>query len=282
MHYIDFLPGQPQSLGPTLASTARAAEDIGAAMFALADHMFQMEAVGRVDDPFLEAYTAMGFVAGRTRTIPLASLVSPVTFRYPGVLAKSIATLDVLAGGRAVLGLGTGWNRREHDALGIPFPAASVRLDMLEETVHVCRQMWSDDIGPYTGKHFHLRETVCEPRPLRPPPILIGGSGERRTLRIVAELADAWNTTETLERLPHKLDALRRHCDAVERDFAEIVLTASNFMDPFADIDGYLRATEHYAQLGFDVVTVGPLPGHPDPVGFVERLGDEVVAHFNR
>lgn len=96
------------------------------------------------------------------------------------------------------------------------------------------------------------------------------------------ELAGAWNTTETLERLPHKLEALRRHCDAVERNSAEILLTASNFMDPFADIDGYLRATEQYARLGFDVVTVGPLPGHPDPVGFVERLGDEVVARITR
>lgn len=277
IHYIDFLPGDAERLGPTLAATARAAEDAGAEMFSLADHFFQMEGVGRAEDPFLEGYTSMGYLAGLTERITLTMLVTGVTYRYPGVLAKTMTTLDVLAGGRTMFGIGAAWYDREHHALGIPYPPLSERFEMLEETLQICLQMWSADDGPYEGSHYRLAETICRPQPLRRPPILIGGSGERKTLRLVAQYADVWNSTSSLDELPHKIDVLRRHCDAVGRDFSEIRLTAAYYVDPFADIDQYLRTLDRYAALGIDLINTGPLPGNPDPAGWVTRFGDRVL-----
>jgi F420-dependent oxidoreductase-like protein len=277
VHYIDFLPGAPEKLGPTMAAAAKAAEEAGAGMFTLADHLFQMEPMGRAEDPFLEGYTSMGFLAGQTERIPLAMLVTGVTYRYPGVLAKAMTTLDVLSQGRSMFGVGAAWYEREHLALGVPYPPLKDRFEMLEETLQICLQMWSDDDGPYKGKHYQLAETICEPQPIRRPPILIGGDGEKKTLRMVAQYADVWNSTSGLDELPHKIDVLRRHCDAVGRDFADIRLTAGLFTDLFADLDGYLRSIDQYAALGLDLVNVGPLPGNPDPVGWVKRLGDEVI-----
>jgi F420-dependent oxidoreductase-like protein len=277
VHYIDFLPGAPEQLGPTMAAAAKAAEDAGAGMFTLADHLFQMEGMGRADDPFLEGYTSMGFLAGQTQRIPLVMLVTGVTYRYPGVLAKAVTTLDVLSQGRSLFGIGAAWYEREHLALGVPYPPVKDRFEMLEETLQICRQMWSDDDGPYDGKHYQLAETICQPQPIRRPPILIGGDGEKKTLRMVAQYADVWNSTSGVDELPHKLDVLRRHCDDVGRDFSGIRLTAGFFTDPFADLDGYLRSVDQYAALGFDLLNSGPFPGNPDPVGWVKRLGDEVI-----
>jgi F420-dependent oxidoreductase-like protein len=282
IHHIDFLPGPPETLGPTLAATAKAAEDAGATMFTLADHLFQMEAMGRAEDPFLEGYTSMGFLAGQTQRITLTMLVTGVTYRYPGVLAKTMTTLDVLAQGRTNFGIGAAWYEREHLALGIPYPPVKDRFEMLEETLQICQQMWSGDDGPYHGKHYQLAETICQPQPVRRPPILIGGDGEKKTLRMVAQYADVWNSTSSVEELPHKLDVLRRHCDAVGRDFADIRLTAGFFTDPFADLDAYLRSADQYAALGFDLLNSGPLPGDPDPVGWVNRVGDEVIPRLPR
>ena len=277
IHYIDFLPGDPGALGPMLARTAVAAERAGADMFTLADHFFQMEGVGKAEDPFLEGYTSMGFLAGQTERITLTMLVTGVTYRYPGLLAKIATTLDVLSQGRSMLGLGAAWYEREHTALGVPYPPLRDRFEMLEETLRICLQMWSDNDGPYQGKHYQLAETICQPQPIRRPPIYLGGSGEKKTLRMVAQYADLWNTTTPLGELPHKLDVLRRHCDTVGRDFAEIRLTAGQFADPFADPDSYLKTAEGYAALGFDLLNVGPLPGNPDPAGWVARYGDEVA-----
>ena len=277
VHYIDFLPGAPEKLAPTLAATVRAAEEGGVDVFTLADHFFQMENFGRAEDPFLEGYTTMGYLAALTERITLTMLVTGVTYRYPGVLAKTVTTLDVLCGGRSMFGIGAAWYDREHHALGIPYPPLSDRFEMLEETLQICRQMWSDDDGPYEGKHYQLAETICQPQPIRRPPILIGGSGEKKTLRMVAQYADAWNASSTLEELPHKLDVLRRHCDTVGRDIADIQLTVGYFADPFADVDDYLRTLEQYAALGFDTINTGPWPGNPDPAGWVKRLGDEVI-----
>ncbi len=240
-------------------------------MFTLADHFFQMENVGRAEDPFLEGYTTMGYLAALTDRITLTMLVTGVTYRHPGVLAKTMTTLDVLSGGRSMFGIGAAWYDREHHALGIPYPPLKDRFEMLEETLQICQQMWSDDDGPYEGKHYQLAETICQPQPIRRPPILIGGSGEKKTLRMVAQYADVWNASSTLEELPHKLDVLRRHCDdAGGRDFSEIRLTAGFFEDPFSDVDGYLRALDQYAALGFHTMWTGPLPGNPRPGG----LGD--------
>jgi F420-dependent oxidoreductase-like protein len=277
LHFIDFLPGA-QRLGPTLADTVKAAEQGGMTMFTLADHFFQMEGVGRAEDPFLECYTSLGFLAGQTQKITLTSLVTGVTYRYPGVLAKIVTTLDVLSQGRSMFGIGAAWYEREHVGLGIPYPSVSERFEMLEETIQICRQMWSDNDGPYEGKHYRLAETICEPQPIRRPPILIGGGGEKKTLRLVAQYADVWNSTaQTVDELKHKIEVLNRHCDAVGRDPAEIRKTAGLLGDPFDNLDDYLKTLESYAELGIDLVNVGPLPGNPDPVGFVRRLGDEVM-----
>lgn len=278
LHFIDFLPGDPARLGPTLAEAAKAAEQGGATLFTLADHFFQMEAMGRAEDPFLEGYTSLGFLAGQTTTIELSLLVTGVTYRYPGLLAKAVTTLDVLSQGRSMLGLGAAWYDREHAALGFPYPSVSQRFEMLEETLQICRQMWSDNDGPYQGKHYQLAETICAPQPIRRPPVLIGGDGEKKTLRLVAQYADIWNSTVTeVDAIKHKIEVLNRHCQAVGRDPGEIRKTVGYFVNPFEDLDGYFRTVEGYAGLGVELVNAGPFPGNPDSVGFVRRLGDEVI-----
>jgi len=282
VHFIDFLPGDAAALTPALLATATAAEDIGATLFTLADHFFQMEAVGRAEDPFLEGYTSLGYLAGRTTDIELALLVTGVTYRHPGLLAKTVTTLDVLSGGRSMFGIGAAWYEREHLALGVPYPSVSTRFEMLEETLQICQQMWSDNDGPYDGKHYHLAETLCVPQPIRRPPVLIGGGGEKKTLRLVAQYADVWNSTDSeIDVLTHKLDVLRRHCDTVGRDVAEIRKTVGFFEDPFADVDGYLKKLERLAELGVDMINTGPVPGSPDPAGFVKRFGDEVMPRMS-
>jgi F420-dependent oxidoreductase-like protein len=279
VHFIDFLPGDPAALGPTLADAAKAAEQGGATLFTLADHFFQIESLARAEDPFLEGYTSLGFLAGQTATIDLSLLVTGVTYRYPGMLAKTVTTLDVLSGGRSMFGIGAAWYDREHTALGFPYPPLSTRFEMLEETLQICEQMWSEDNGPYNGKHYQLAETICEPQPIRRPPILIGGDGEKKTLRLVAQYADIWNSTATeVDELKHKIDVLNRHCDAVGRDPGEIRKTVGLLVaDPFEDTDGYLKTTERFAELGVEMINVGPFPGNPDPVGFIRRLGDELI-----
>jgi F420-dependent oxidoreductase-like protein len=280
VHFIDFLPGDPAKLGPTLADAATAAEQGGATLFTLADHFFQMENLGAAEDPFLEGYTSLGFLAAQTTTIDLSLLVTGVTYRYPGVLAKAVTTLDVLSKGRSMLGLGAAWYDREHAALGIPYPPLRERFEMLEETLQICQQMWSDNDGPYDGKHYQLAETICAPQPVRRPPILIGGDGEKKTLRLVAQYADVWNSMERdVDVLKHKIDVLNRHCDNVGRDPGTIRTTSGGLalLNPFEDIDAYLKTVQRFAELGVDMINVGPLPGNPDPVGYIRRLGDELV-----
>lgn len=280
LHFIDFLPGDPARLGPTLADAAKAAEQGGATLFTLADHFFQMEQLGPAQDPFLEGYTSLGFLAAQTTKIELALLVTGVTYRYPGVLAKAVTTLDVLSQGRSMLGLGAAWYEREHAALGIPYPPLSARFEMLEETLQICRQMWSEDDRAYTGTHYQLNETICEPQPIRRPPILIGGDGEKKTLRLVAQYADVWNSmSDNVEELEHKIEVLNGHCETVARNPSDIRKTCGGLTgtDPFGDTDEFLKTVERYAALGVDMINIGPLPGNPDPVGFIRRLGDEVI-----
>jgi F420-dependent oxidoreductase-like protein len=280
VHFIDFLPGDPARLGPTLADAAKAAEQGGATMFTLADHFFQMENLGPAGDPFLEGYTSLGFLAGQTNAIDLTLLVTGVTYRYPGVLAKAVTTVDVLSRGRSMLGLGAAWYEREHVALGIPYPPLRARFEMLEETLQICLQMWSDNDGQYNGEHYQLAETICAPQPIRRPPILIGGDGEKKTLRLVAQYADIWNSMVTdVDEFKHKADVLNRHCEAVGRDPGEIRKTVGGLLvvDPFEDTDEYLKTVERYAELGVELINLGPLPGNPDPVGYIRRLGDQLM-----
>lgn len=279
IHFVNFtLAGQPASLGPTLKATAQAAEDSGCSTLTMMDHWFQMEQLSRSEDPMLEGYTSLGFLAGQTQRITLGLLVTGVTYRHPGLLAKTVTTLDVLSEGRAQLGIGAAWYEREHVGLGVPFPPVSERFERLEETLQICLQMWSDDNGPYRGRHYQLAETICSPRPVRQPRprILVGGSGERKTLRLVARYADACNLfAPDPEVVAHKLEVLARHCDAESRDPATIQKTILAFADPLGDTDGFLSSMERYAALGVELVEVMP-PG-PDPAVWASRLGERVV-----
>jgi F420-dependent oxidoreductase-like protein len=278
IHNVRFdFAGAPESIAPTLAATARVAEDVGVSAITLMDHWFQMDQMAPATDPMLEGYTALGFLAAHTRTVRLGLLVTGVTYRHPGLLAKIIATLDVLSGGRAQLGIGAAWYEREHMGLGVPYPPVAERFERLEETLQICRQMWSDDNGTFDGRHYQLAETICEPRPISQPhpPILIGGGGERKTLRLVARYADACNLfAANPDEVAHKLDVLARHCDTDGRDPATVERTILFVRDPFADVDAFVAEMAGYARLG--VTTVDLMPAG-DPVAYVERVGKDIV-----
>jgi len=215
-----------------LADIARAAEEAGFDSLWVMDHFFQIRGVGPVEAEMLESYSTLGYLAGITERPTLGALVTGVIYRHPGMLVKAVTTLDVLSGGRAYFGLGTGWFEREALGLGIPFPSLKERFERLEETLQIALQMWSTDNGPYGGMHFQLAETLCNPQPIhRPhPPILIGGMGERKTLRLVAQYADACNlfARTGMETIRAKLDVLERHCETLERHYSEIEKTALN------------------------------------------------------
>lgn len=279
IHFANFtLPGGTAALGPTVSATARAADEAGAVWFTFMDHYFQMEQLGGPAQPMLEGYTALGFVAGQTQRVQLGLMVTGVTYRPPGLLAKIVTTLDVLSGGRAMLGIGAAWYDREHDGLGVPFPPVSERFERLEETLQIVEQMWSDDDGPYEGAHYRLTETACYPRPLQEPrpPIIIGGGGEKKTLLLVARYADACNLFATSPELVQgKLDVLARHCEAEGRDYARIRKTILSASDPLADPDAFLQEMEKYAAVGVDLVHL--MPSGPDPAAFAAGLGDYVI-----
>jgi F420-dependent oxidoreductase-like protein len=242
-----------------------------------------MEDLGGPPQPMLEGYTSLGFLAARTSSVELGLLVTGVTYRHPGLLAKIVTTLDVLSGGRALLGIGAAWYDREHAGLGVPFPPTAERFERLEEALQICRQMWSEDDGPFEGSHYQLAETVCVPPPLRAggPRILVGGSGERKTLRFVARYADACNLFGfPVEEMKRKIEVLDRHCEAEGRDAAEVQRTVIVGEDPLQDPDAFFTLMEQYAALGIDQVWVGPQAD--DPAGSVGRLCDEVLPRLQQ
>ncbi len=266
VHVMRFTwPGETPAIGPTLTSLVRTAEDIGVRTLSVMDHWFQMEMLWSVDEPMLEGYTTLAFAAGKTDRLRLRLLVGGVTYRHPGLLAKTVTTLDVLSGGRAELGLGAAWFEREHRGLGVPFPPLRERYERLEETIQICFQMWSPDHGPYVGTHYQLAETLCSPQPVSSPRprLLIGGGGEKKTLRLVATYADACNLIGDPETVGHKVEVLRRHCADVGRDPAEIEVTAlSQLPDDTAD-DAVLREAEAFAQAGVRTLVVGSAVSDP-------------------
>lgn len=277
IHNPDFsFPGGTEQIARHLSATARAAEAGGASTFTLMDHWFQMEQRAPASDPMLEGYTGLGFLAGLTTEIELGLLVTGVTYRHPGLLAKTVTTLDVLSGGRAMLGLGAAWYEREHLALGVPYPPLKERFERLEETLQIVRQMWSDDDGPFSGEHYRLAETICSPQPLHTPRILIGGSGEKKTLRFVARYADACNLFDSgIDGVAHKIEVLRGHCDVEGRDAADISITVIAGDDPLAGSDAFLAKMEAFAGLGVEQVWVSPQGN--DPAAWVERFSESVV-----
>jgi F420-dependent oxidoreductase-like protein len=263
--------GGPSGIGAGVADLAERAEGLGVRTLSFMDHFFQMDWMAPAEDPMLEGYTALGFVAGRTQRLRMRLLVTGVTYRHPGLLAKSVTTLDVVSNGRAELGIGAAWYDREHRGLGVPFPPVSERFERLEEALQICLQMWSDDNGPYRGVHYQLEETLCSPMPVSTPRprILIGGSGERKTLRLVAQYADACNIFGGPDEVAHKVDVLRRHCDTLGRDVNDIEVTAM-YRDFPADAttDDILRGAEAFAKVGVSTVVTGSVGD--DPAAWLE------------
>jgi len=269
LHIPDFTwAGGPPALGRRLAEIALTAERAGFDRVSVMDHVWQIDHIGAPEQEMLESYTTLGYLAGCTERVKLLAVVSAVVYREPGLLAKAVSTLDVVSSGRAMLGIGAAWNEAEARGLGLPFPATGERFERLEEALQICLQMWSDDDGPYEGKYYRLARTLNCPQPLtRPhPPILIGGSGELKTLRLVARYADACNLFDTPE-LAHKLDVLREHCAREGRDFATIEKTVQTRFDlgPNGErVDETIGHLHALADLGIDlahgtVVDVGSL-----------------------
>jgi F420-dependent oxidoreductase-like protein len=250
-------PGGAAQLAPRLREIAQTADEGGLASLWVMDHFFQIPPVGAAELDMLEGYGALSYLAAVTRRASLGTLVTGVTYRNPGVLVKSVSTLDVLSGGRAILGIGAAWFEREHRGLGVPFPPLRERFERLEEALQIAHQMWSGNSGKYEGKHYQLAETLCVPQPLaRPrPPILIGGMGEQKTLRLVAQYADACNlfTHAGVAQVKHKLEVLRRHCDALGRDYARIEKTSLatlTLSDDAASLDAAIASCRALAAAG--------------------------------
>jgi F420-dependent oxidoreductase-like protein len=228
------------------------------------DHFFQIRSFGPPQREMLESYTALAFMAGLTSRVKLMTMVTGVTHRHPGVLAKTVTTLDVLSGGRAWLGIGAAWNQQEHLGLGIPFPPLGERFERLEETIQICLRMWSGDERPFEGRHYRLERPLNSPQSLtRPhPPILIGGGGERKTLRLVARYAGACNLFPT-PQMAHKLDVLKRHCETEDRDYDTIEKTCLFTFDvgeKGANVGKLIGRLKRFASLGIDTV-IGSVPG---------------------
>ena len=284
VHFMNFsgLGGNTQ-LGPKLAATAQAADDAGFTLLTMMDHWFQMEQFAPPQEPMLEGYTSLGFVAGKTKRLTLGLMVTGVMYRHPGLLAKIVTTLDVLSEGRAMFGVGAAWYQREHEGLGVPYPPISERFERLEETLQICKQMWSDNDGPYEGKYYQLAETICSPRPIQTPgpKILIGGGGEKKTLKLVAKYGDACNLFALgHDEVKRKLDILKDHCEAEGRDYNSIKKTMNGGGDPLSDVDGFLREMEQYAALGISLVDMRNVP--PDPAKFVSELGEKVLPRLSQ
>lgn len=269
----------PRALGADLAAIAKAADEGGFDRISVMDHFFQIEMIGPPELEMLESYTTLGYLAALTSRIKLLTLVTGVVYREPGLLAKQVTTLDVLSQGRAMLGIGAAWNAEEAEGLGLSFPPTAERFERLEEALRICLQMWSDDDGPFDGRHYHLERTLNSPQALSKPhpPILIGGSGEKKTLRLVAKYAQSCNLFDGGD-LARKLDVLRAHCNDVGRDYDEIEKTVGFRFDVGANgerVEETLDKIARYSELGFDVVH--GMPSAPDFLRQVEILAERVV-----
>jgi F420-dependent oxidoreductase-like protein len=272
-------PGGAITLGPDVATIAQTADDAGFEFIAVMDHFFQIHYVGPPEREMLEAYTTLGFLAAHSARAKLLTLVTGTVYRHPGILAKQVTTLDVLSGGRAWLGIGAAWNEEESAGLGIPFPPLAERFERLEETLQIVHRMFDGDEEPFAGKHFQLKRPLNSPAPLtRPhPPIMVGGMGEKKTLKLVAQYADACNLFPTPE-LPRKLDVLRQHCEDVGRDYDTVYKTLLLGMNVGPDgrgVEDLLNRLQGFAGLGIqavigqvtDVSTIKPL----------EIIGSDVI-----
>lgn len=286
LHYFSFShPGWETRLTERLTATATAVDAGGFSLMTVMDHYYQMIPAGGPFEPMLEGYATLGYLAGITERVDLGLLVTGVTYRHPGLLAKIATTVDVLSRGRAWLGIGAAWYDREHEGLGVPFPSTSERFERLEETLQIVNQMWSDDDGAYAGAHYQLKETINLPQPPRGRlPIMIGGGGERKTLSLVAQYGDACHlfTRDGLDGITHKLDVLKEHCDRLGRDYDAIkkAIGGGGGADPLLDPDAFLREMEEYAKLDVSLVTVS---AHgDDPVAWTEKFSEQVIPRLSQ
>jgi F420-dependent oxidoreductase-like protein len=254
--------GQAQ-LGDMFALIAERAERAGFYSLWVMDHFFQIPSVGPAENEMLEGWSALAFAAGHTNYIKLGTMVTGVTYRYPGILVKTATTLDVLSHGRAYLGIGAAWNEQEHKGLGVPFPPLKERFERLEETLQIALRMWSGDEEPYHGKYYTLERPLNSPQPVQlpHPPILIGGSGEQKTLRLVAKYGDACNIFARMGRevVQHKFEVLRQHCQEIGRNYDDIEKTTLDSLQITRDgRDGTMspkQAIEYFrsmAEIGVD------------------------------
>jgi F420-dependent oxidoreductase-like protein len=276
LHIANFTwNGGAPDLAPTLTRLAHSAEDAGISRLTVMDHLWQIGGVGPTEDPMLEAYTTLAYLAGVTRRVRLHALVTAVSYRDPGMLAKMVTTLDVLSGGRAGLGLGAAWNEEEARGLGLLFPSTRERFERLEETLRICKQMWSEGDAPFEGAHYRLARTLNSPQSLsRPHPyLMIGGSGERKTLRLVARHADACNIFAG-PQAAHKLEVLRAHCETEGRDYDEIEKTTLLSVDPSMTSEDFLASLREMHDLGFTVAYI--FGKNPNPLATVELLASVV------
>jgi F420-dependent oxidoreductase-like protein len=253
-------PGSPENTGPKLAEIARAADEAGFDSFWVMDHFFQIPGrLGVAEDPMLEAYSALSYAAAVTQRIKLGVMVAGVIYRHPGFVIKAATTLDVLSGGRAIFGIGAAWYEHEAKALGFPFPSTAARFEQLEEVLQIAKQMWAGNLDTFEGMHYRLAEPISSPQPISQPhpPILIGGGGEKKTLRLVAQYGDACNLFVGGDRADviRKLDALRAHCEALKRPYDEIektLLTRVNLTQGGSDPEQIVELAREMATLGFD------------------------------
>ncbi|MEU8266670.1 LLM class F420-dependent oxidoreductase [Sphaerisporangium sp. NPDC049002] len=273
--------GGTTRIADTLVEIAQTADDTGFSLIGVGDHVWQGPHAGGPEAPQLECFTTLTLLAAHTRRCLLAPVMAGVHFREPGVLAKTVTSLDVLSGGRAMLGLGVGWYEDEARGLGIPYPSLAERFERLEETVQICHRMWDGEQGderPFTGAHYQLERPLNLPQSItRPhPPIMIGGGGEQKTLRLVARYADACNLYPGPE-LPAKLDVLRGHCEAEGRDYDAIEKTCIFPFDMGAGVDpaGLIEMLRALGELG--VRTAMGIVAGPDPVRQVELIGKRVI-----
>jgi F420-dependent oxidoreductase-like protein len=227
----------------------------------------------------LEAYTTLGFLAAHTERAKLLTVITGVHYRHPGLLAKAMTTLDVLSGGRGMIGIGAGWNKEESDGLGFPFPPVAERFERLEETLQYLLQMWSDDDGPFNGRHYQAERLMNVPQALsRPhPPIMVGGGGEKKTLRLVAKYAQACNVFNTPD-LEHKLDVLKQHCENEGRDYDDITKTVYHLLDTGDNGEKTSELIDELGRLhnlGFSAA-IGMVPQVPR-LDVLERIGSDVI-----
>jgi F420-dependent oxidoreductase-like protein len=282
LHISDFTwNGGAPELRATFGHIAQRAEEAGVDRISVMDHLWQIRTLGPPEHEMLECYTALGYLAAKTERVKLLAMVTAVVYRDPGLLAKAVTTLDVLSGGRAILGIGAAWNAEESAGLGLFFPPLAERFERLEEAILICKQMWGDSDAPFEGTHYHLDRTLNSPQALsRPhPPILIGGAGEKKTLRLVAKYADACNIAAyDPEQTAHKLDVLREHCATEGRDYAEIEKTAQTRYDlgeHGENVNQVIESLHQIAELGFTQVH-GTLRRVSEP-GQLDLLAERVI-----